>query len=134
MLEMGEQIKLVDPGSSPGQALIRLSGFVPEEEILITFVGLRPGEKLYEELVGRDETVEPSGVKKIPGSSPGQALRVKPARLPEPASLAQKVRELERLAALGEAGAVIERLCEVVPTFQPVGVNGRKVESFKTLP
>jgi len=76
--------------------------------------------------VGRDETVEPSGVENI--------LRVKPARLPEPASLAQKVRELERLAALGEAGVLIERLCEVVPTFQPVGVNGRKVESFKTLP
>ena len=82
----------------------------------IFFVGLRPGEKLYEELVGRDETVEPSRVEKI--------LRVKPSCLPEPANLARKVAELERLAALGEAGAVIERLCEIVPTFRPVGMWG----------
>lgn len=112
VLDMGEQIKVLELA----RHLIRLSGFIPEEEIPITFTGLRLGEKLSEELVGVDETIEPSGVDKI--------QRVRPTSLPELSVLTRKIAELEQLAVQGYAEAIIVQLGEIVPTFRPAGVNG----------
>lgn len=107
VLEMGDQAKLVDLARN----LIRLSGFVPDTEIPIVFVGLRPGEKLFEELVGDDERAEPSGVEKI--------FCVRPMA---PASLDQlnaQVAKLEHLAIDGDIAGTLQQLGRLVPAFRP---------------
>ena len=107
VLEMGEQIKVVELARN----LIRLSGYVPDDEIPITFVGLRPGEKLYEELVGSGELVAPSAVEKI--------QQVTPCPLPSRQEFTACLAELERFARLQDTKAVIDAICRLVPTFQP---------------
>ncbi|MBI5747275.1 MAG: polysaccharide biosynthesis protein [Nitrospirae bacterium] len=112
VLEMGEQIKIVDMAHT----LIQLSGFAPGKEIPIFFVGLRPGEKLYEETVGNDEAVKPSSVKGI--------NRVFPGWLPGLDFLLENISKMEGLAIRGESKAIIKQLQEIVPTYQPAGLNG----------
>jgi FlaA1/EpsC-like NDP-sugar epimerase len=113
VLDMGEQIKVLDMA----RALIRLSGFVPEEDIPITFTGLRPGEKLYEELVGSQESVEPSGMEQINRLQCNQPV--------DAASLDRHLAELRKCAA--EEGldgsqcpcGMLSVLQQLVPTYVP---------------
>ena len=107
VLEMGEAIKVVDLARN----MIRLSGFVPEEEISVTFVGRRPGEKLREELIDTNETLEPSSVERV--------FRIRSSYVPEPAFLSKIVEELEKRAGLGDTRGVIDALKKVVPTYRP---------------
>ena len=61
VLEMGECVKIVDLA----KRMIELSGLIPDRDIKIKFIGLRPGEKEYEELITEDEDVEKSEYDKI---------------------------------------------------------------------
>ena len=60
-MDMGTPIKIADMARD----LIRLSGFEPDLDIKIEYVGLRPGEKLYEELITEDENIVPTHHEKI---------------------------------------------------------------------
>jgi FlaA1/EpsC-like NDP-sugar epimerase len=61
VLDMGEPIRIQDLA----RQMIELCGFLPDEDIKIEFVGLRPGEKLYEEPIHKGENIEPTPHKKI---------------------------------------------------------------------
>ena len=97
VLDMGEPVKLLDMARD----MIRLSGLVPDVDIKIEFVGLRPGEKLFEELIGPEEFAGPSGVDKI--------LCVRQER-GVPLNLAASLDTIERAALQGRSDAVMEHL------------------------
>ena len=104
-LEMGEQIKLVDMARD----LIRLSGFVPDSEIPIKYIGLRPGEKLYEELVGPDEVAE---------ATHNNVMRVVPLALPDRDTRAAEQRLLEAAAQCGDVAKVLQCLARLAPGLE----------------
>jgi FlaA1/EpsC-like NDP-sugar epimerase len=110
VLDMGEQLKVLDMAKN----LIRLSGFVPDKDIPISFVGLRPGEKLTEELIGEGESLEPSETDKI--------FRV---QWPEwqPEGFADAVSALVRAAGHGRSAEVIDLLRHIIPTFVPAAAR-----------
>jgi len=105
VLDMGEQIKILDLA----EALIRRSGLRVGEDIMIEFTGIRPGEKLYEELANDNEQTRPTSQKKI---------RV--WELP-PASAQQVARMLELLEAVTDAPRehVVHALRQVVGEYRP---------------
>lgn len=109
VLEMGEQIRVADLARN----LIRLSGFVPGDEIPIRFIGLRPGEKLDEELIGKDEVAGPSSIEKI--------LRIQTSRPADATLFEEKVMALESAVNLNDIVFVVNRLRELVPTFRTTG-------------
>lgn len=112
ILDMGEQIKVLDIARS----LIRLSGFVPGKDIPIRFVGLRPGEKLYEELVGEGEIATTSALDKI--------LQIRSMSPADFAKFKENLVALESAIHRAEASTVVERLKEIVPTFRTSSSNG----------
>ncbi len=61
IFDMGKPVKILDLA----RKMIRLAGFVPEEDIKIVFTGLRPGEKLYEELLNKKEYTQKTHHPKI---------------------------------------------------------------------
>jgi FlaA1/EpsC-like NDP-sugar epimerase len=114
VLDMGEQLKVLDVARN----LIRLSGFVPGEDIAIKFIGLRPGEKLTEELVGRGEILEPAEVSKI--------FRVRWPEITSQATLSSQVEALVAAAVQGRPVDTIAHLHRLLPTFsrpEPMGAH-----------
>jgi FlaA1/EpsC-like NDP-sugar epimerase len=88
--------------------MITMAGHVPDVDIPIVFTGLRPGEKLYEELLTEDEEKTRHVNDKI---------FVADCPSPPP-DLGFRVEELAKAAALGEERRVIELLQSLVPSYR----------------
>jgi FlaA1/EpsC-like NDP-sugar epimerase len=76
IFDMGEPVKIKDLAVN----MIRLSGFIPEVDIPITFIGMRPGEKLYENLFADQEQVQQTHHAKI---MIGKVQHCEPGKLKE---------------------------------------------------
>lgn len=116
VLDMGEPVKIYDLA----QKMIRLAGYKPGEDIKIEFTGLRPGEKLYEELLMNEEGLRKTEHSKIFIGSPIAINQNE---------LQHKLQILTAALNKGEE-AIKEALVDVVPTYVPAQVqNENNAES-----
>ncbi len=107
VLDMGEQVKIYDVACE----LIRLSGLEPHKDIPIIFTGIRPGEKLFEEVLTAEEGVEATVHRKI--------FKAKIKRSSSEEILNEKIEKLKNFAQTQDRAAIVRTLREIVPTFRP---------------
>ena len=106
VLDMGEPVKIVDLA----RKMVLLSGLQPEQDIQIVFTGIRPGEKLYEEVCASEEDTAPTRHAQI---------RIFVGRQ-QPCERVQKVlRELRRATDARHAAGVLMCMREVVVDYNP---------------
>jgi FlaA1/EpsC-like NDP-sugar epimerase len=111
VLDMGNPRKILDLATE----LIALSGLRPWKDIEIRITGLRPGEKMYEELVEPTEVLSPTPVEKL-----SMIVDSNGNHFP-----AQALRELTRAALENDLIAVYGNISKLVPTFHPVAAFAR---------
>lgn len=106
VLDMGEPVKIYDLAVS----LIKLSGYEPDVDIPIVFTGLRPGEKLYEELLMKEEGLQKTENKKIYIGEPTQL---------DEKDILEKLAKLKKLTENEETPIeeIKYTIQEVVPTY-----------------
>jgi FlaA1/EpsC-like NDP-sugar epimerase len=106
ILDMGEQVRIVDLAEN----MIRMTGKVPYDEVDIQFTGIRPGEKLYEELFTDEEARTLRKIEKIFVSRPDSDGS---------AHLAELLPALREAALSCQRERIIEVLQQIVPSFEP---------------
>ena len=104
VLDMGEPVKIVELA----RRMIRLAGLRPEQDVEIRFTGLRPGEKLFEEMFHGQEPPRPT---QFPG------LLVATPRVADAALVARALDEIAALARAGQREAALAQLGRLVPEF-----------------
>lgn len=110
VLDMGSPVRILDLAEN----LIRLSGFTPYTDIDIVETGLRPGEKLYEELLTRSENLT---------DTPSSKIFIEREKHPvTPAELQDKLAQLTTALATDSPDAVVQTMHRIVPTFRPAAV------------
>ena len=103
--DMGQPVKIADLAKN----MIRLAGFEPGKDIEITYTGLRPGEKLYEELLNQKETTIPTKHKKI---------LVAKVREYDYQEVAEQIELLIKLAKDGKVFPTVKLMKQIVPEFK----------------
>ena len=117
VLDMGEPVHIWDLA----EKLIRLSGYTPGADIRIEEVGLRPGEKLYEELLTKDADLRRTENEKI-------FVEEKPPV--RQSDMEIWLRELENVAETGSREQIFQALHRLVPTFRDPGeVNAAAIRA-----
>jgi FlaA1/EpsC-like NDP-sugar epimerase len=106
MLDMGEPVRILDLA----EQLIRLSGLIPYRDVQIVFTGLRPGEKLHEELMSLVEASIPTTVDKI---------RIVETGALEGRELEAGMQRLRAVMDSGDAGDLVRALRSLVPEYTP---------------
>jgi FlaA1/EpsC-like NDP-sugar epimerase len=106
VLDMGEPVPIV----TLARDMIRLSGFEPDQDIEIRFTGMRPGEKLFEELLLEGEQIVPTYHEKI------KIFRGARRRRTE---VHEWLRELETLVTDQDQPGIILHLKDLVPEYEP---------------
>ncbi len=104
VLDMGKPVKILDLAEN----LIKLSGLIPYKDIQIQFTGLRPGEKLYEELLMDEEGVRKTGNRKIFVGSPLGLNKD---------TFFEQLAELKKIAYSNNSENLVRALLALVPTF-----------------
>ena len=104
VFDMGESVKIDDLA----RRMIRLAGFTPDKDIMIEYSGLRPGEKLYEEVLSNHENTLPTDHSRI---------RIAKVREYEYADALAGVNELERLSREVEINDMVRLMKDIVPEF-----------------
>lgn len=117
LLDMGRPVKIADMARN----MIRLAGLVPDRDVRIEYIGLRPGEKLYEELLIDGEGIVDTPYEKIKVCSTCKRV--------DEASLFEGIEHLNLLVKnSGDADAALAILARLVPDFIRGGGDGQAVD------
>ncbi|OCB76669.1 polysaccharide biosynthesis protein [Flavobacterium crassostreae] len=116
IFDMGKPVKIIDLAKK----MIKLAGFIPEKEIEIKIVGLRPGEKLYEELLNDTSKTIPTYHSKI---------MIAEEILNEYESLHIEIEKLIRIAKLFDNSAIVGQMKKIVPEFKSMNSTFQKLDA-----
>ena len=109
VLDMGEPVKILDLACN----LIQLSGLIPNEDVKIEFIGLRPGEKLFEELLTEKEK------SRVSGESGHEKIFIAETEGIHEKKLEKDIKELEVLAKEMDHDGIVKKLQEIIPGYKP---------------
>lgn len=104
VFDMGKQVKIIDLVYK----MIQMSGLRPEEDIQIRYIGLRPGEKLYEELVSDTGKILPTHSKNI-------MISTEEAR--DYYTLSGELNELKNLVLTNDLWSIVKKMKTIIPDF-----------------